>query len=370
MRGTTIVTAALLAVISAAATAPTYAQPVPATNGVAASYPGTVPTPLAGCFQLLNDQMPATDIARLRAGGITLADEQRMQKVVRRACIEPAGSALVNYFRSRGIDYPEDISDIVVTAYGRWLRPERMLLDQMINARREHRRFLAWREKQPITTVSSTDLTMPFHTPGNWQFVIRQDPPQEAGPGTVPGDLHFCFVNGGARRCFDSPLNILDSSRIVYPTPTSREPLLVVSLADGVSVTGGGRSTLIWAYNSNSGQFEQVLDQIVNRNTNGEIRLITSGPLAGDVVIDRPGPRPAYRYHIDVYRLTDSTSTTILSYYGNSRYNDGSGLPVIDAEMAEIERRLHLWKPGDPLPSPTRTRCDKLELRHGVEWCG
>ncbi len=349
MRTTRIVTAVVLAVIGAANTANT--QPIPAE---------AVPVAVATCFQLLNHQLPAADIARLRHGGWSLQYEQQMERVVSHECIEPPGSPLVGYFRTLGIDHPEDMTWIVLTAYSRWIRPERMLLDQMIDARREHWRFLAWREKQPITTVSSTDLTIPFHTRGNWRFVIRQDPPQETGLGIEPGNLRFCFVKSRVQSCFDSPFNALGSSQIEYPTPKSREPVLVAMVVDHVSVTGGGRGTLIWGYNANADQFDQIFDRTVNRNTNGEIRLITAGPLAGAVVVDTAGPGPSYRYLIEVYRLENSEIKQVLSYYGNSKYNDGSGLPVIDAEMAGIERRLHLWKPGDPLPTPARTNCGTL----------
>lgn len=146
MHRTTIITAVVLAAVISAVTA-ARAQPVPATNGAAAKYPGTVPAPLDGCFQLLNHQMPAPDIARLRAGGVTLAEVQRMQQIVSHACIEPAGSTLASYFRSRGIDHPEDVTDIVVTVYGRWLRPEAMRLDQMISARRQYRQNLPTQQK-------------------------------------------------------------------------------------------------------------------------------------------------------------------------------------------------------------------------------
>jgi len=219
------------------------------------------------------------------------------------------------------------------------------------------------------TTVSSIELTEPFHAKGKWQFVIRQDPPQETGLGTVPGNLHFCFVKGSAQSCFNSPFNVLGSSQIEKPTPTSREPILVVELVDNVSGTGSGRSTLIWTYNLKTDQFAQIFDHVVGHNTNGEIRVITIGPLAGDVVIDRTGEHAPYRYDITVYRLEVSEYREILNYAGNSKYNDGNPMPVIDAEMPEIERRLHFWKPGDPLPTPARTHCSKLELRHGIEWC-
>lgn len=219
------------------------------------------------------------------------------------------------------------------------------------------------------TTVSSTDLTDSFHTKAKWQFLIRQDPPQETGLGTVPGNLHFCFVKGSAQSCFNSALNVLGSTQIENPTPTSREPILVVEVIDHVSLTGSGRSTLIWAYNLKTDQFDEIFDHAVGHNTNGEIRVITNGPLAGDVVLDRAGQHAPYRYAITVYRLVNAQYREILNYAGNSKYSDGNPMPVIDAEMPEIERRLNLWKPGDPLPTPARTHCSKLELRHGIEWC-
>jgi hypothetical protein len=119
----------------------------------------------------------------------------------------------------------------------------------------------------------------------------------------MPGNLHFCFVKDGAQSCFDGPFNELGSSQIEYLMPTFREPVLVVELLDHFSVTGGGRSTLIWTYDAKTDQFEQIFDHAINRNLNSEIRIITNGPLAGDIVMNTAGGRPAYRYHITVYRL-------------------------------------------------------------------
>ena len=216
------------------------------------------------------------------------------------------------------------------------------------------------------TTVSSTDLTEPFHTKAKWQFVIRQDPP---GEENLPGSLHFCFVKDGTPNCSDSQHNALVESPIVFPTPTSSSPLLTV-VADWLTGgSGGPRLTLIWTYNANTDQFDQIFDHDVRGQNNEEIRIITSGPLAGDIVIARAGQHAPYRYDITVYRLVNSQYREILNYAGNSKYNDGNPIPVIDAEMPEIERRLHFWKPGDPLPTPARTHCSKVELRHGIEWC-
>jgi hypothetical protein len=99
--------------------------------------------------------------------------------------------------------------------------------------------------------------------------------------------------------------------------------------------SGGPRLTLVWTYNANTDQFDQIFDHEARRQNNGEKRIVTNGPWAGDIV----------------------------------KYNDGNPLPVMDAEMPEIERRLNFWTPGEPLPTPARTLCGRLELRHGIEWC-
>lgn len=216
------------------------------------------------------------------------------------------------------------------------------------------------------TTVSSTDLTEPFHTKVKWQFVIRQDPP---GHDNLPGPLHFCFVvKDGTSSCSDSQHNALVESSIIHPTPISG-PLLTVVADWQTEGSGGPRLTRVWTYKADTDEFDQIFDQDVRGQNNGEIRIITHGPLAGDIVIDRAGQHAPYRYDMTVYRLVNSQYREILNYSGHSKYNDGNPMPVIDAEMPEIERRLHFWKPGDPLPTPTRTRCSKLELRHGIEWC-
>jgi hypothetical protein len=223
-----------------------------------------------------------------------------------------------------------------------------------------------------VETISTTDLKERFRTRSNWLFLIRQGPPQDRGAGdVVPGGLHFCFTNGSNQNCSDGgfSFNALDSSRVEYPTPGSRQPILVVRLIDHYSATGGGRSTLIWTYNAATDQFEKVFGRSVSQNTNSEIRVITDGPLAGDIVTVVDGGRPAYRYHITVYRLDEAGTRELLSYDGHSKYNDGNAMPVIDAEMPEIEKRLGLWKPGDPLPVPVRTQCRSLEMKHDVEWC-
>ncbi|MGA8709499.1 MAG: hypothetical protein WB646_21220 [Steroidobacteraceae bacterium] len=218
-----------------------------------------------------------------------------------------------------------------------------------------------------LTLISTTALTKPFHTKGEWEFRIFQDP--HMINVDAPGNLYLCLVRNNVSSCFDSGFNIFVSSDIKALTSTSREPSFIVNL--GI-VTGGstnGRRTIIWTYNAHSDQFERLFDDGANRGLNEEVRVITTGPLAGDIVVNRAPTGAPYRYHILIYRLVDSQYVQILEYDGKSKYNDGNPMPVIDAEMAEIERRLHLWKSGDPLPIPVRTQCGRVVMKHGLEWC-
>lgn len=217
----------------------------------------------------------------------------------------------------------------------------------------------------PFETFAT--VTKPFHTKGKWEFRILQDP--HMIDDDVPGNLYLCLVRNNVCNCFDSGFNIFVSSDIKSLTPMLREPSLIVVL--GI-VTGGstnGRRTIIWMYNAQSDQFGRLFDDAADRGRNEEVRVITTGPLAGDIVISRAPEGAPYRYCIFVYRLVNSRYVQILKYDGNSKYGDGNPMPVIDAEMAEIERRLHLWKPGDPLPTPVRTQCGRLVMKHGLEWC-
>ncbi len=64
----------------------------------------------------------------------------------------------------------------------------------------------------------------------------------------------------------------------------------------------------------------------------------------------------------------------MLRYRSATLYNDGNRLAVIDSEMPNIERRLGLWKPGEPIPTPklggNGKPCLKPTLRHTELSCG
>src|SRR5262249_55156934 len=107
-------------------------------------------------------------------------------------------------------------------------------------------------------------------------------------------------------------------------------------------------------------------------NVNEETRLITKGPLAGDIAVSTAPTKAPYHYGIILYRLTRGDRyVELLRFTARTREGDGNDLAVIDAEMPRILQRLHLWKPGVPLPPPERMGrgCTAIEFRDGIEWC-
>jgi hypothetical protein len=92
------------------------------------------------------------------------------------------------------------------------------------------------------------------------------------------------------------------------------------------------------------------------------------------VISAEPQNRRPYGYWVTVSRpAPDGTYRQALHYLSATRYNDGNPLAVIDAEMPNIQRRLGLWKPGAPLPTPPiggdRKPCAKPRLKRGELWC-
>jgi len=153
----------------------------------------------------------------------------------------------------------------------------------------------------------------------------------------------------------------------------SNTAALIVVVNDLNSGPGSGNfTTIVWAYQPKGDEFERVFGRASYRNWNEETRLITSGPLAGDIIVSVSPRRAPYRYGIEVYRPSKSGRyLEILKFTGKTRYGDRNALAVIDSEMPAILTRLHLWKPGDPLPAPLRipNGCTGVELRDGTEWC-
>jgi hypothetical protein len=93
------------------------------------------------------------------------------------------------------------------------------------------------------------------------------------------------------------------------------------------------------------------------------------------VITAEPQDHLPYGYWIVVESLTRAGAyRQVLRYRSATLYNDSNPLAVIDSEMPNIERRLGLWKPGQPIPRPSlggnRKLCLKPTLRHTELWCG
>lgn len=134
-------------------------------------------------------------------------------------------------------------------------------------------------------------------------------------------------------------------------------------------------ATQLVAYDADRDAFRRVYGKATGRNNNQEIRFVTDGPLRGSVISAGPQEHLPYGYWITVEKLTPvETYHRVLRYRSANLYGDRNLLAVIDSEMPNIELRLGLRKPGQPIPAPSRRGdgkpCLKPVLRHTELWCG
>jgi hypothetical protein len=92
------------------------------------------------------------------------------------------------------------------------------------------------------------------------------------------------------------------------------------------------------------------------------------------VISAEPQESRPYGYWIVVNTFSPPQSyTQALRYRSATLYADGNPLAVIDSEMPTIQKRLGLWKVGDPLPIPSSAKdgkpCLKPTLKHSELWC-
>jgi hypothetical protein len=246
-------------------------------------------------------------------------------------------------------------------------------------------------------TIATTDLTVPFHTQSAWSLVVTQEPDAR----DEIGKIHICFRHAGKAICPDilvhgrcdhldgkpnCPLgakpnedrfeyNEWQGVAVFRPDERSQDPLLVATVMGNYSGPLGATGPvgpIIWAYRPDTDSFEEIFSGSRSSSVAEEVRLVASGPLAGDIVVNDRMDRRPYPYRIRVYQLLATRHyAKLLEYKSKAKYRDGNSLRVIDEEMPEIERRLGLWKPGDPLPVPPErpNGCTSLVLRKGVEWC-
>ena len=246
--------------------------------------------------------------------------------------------------------------------------------------------------------VSKADLTRAFDTTTNWNLVITQE------PHNFLGDLHFCFVHDGEAVCSlvcapsgvalgdyptcvtngsDTAFNMLVWVSTFRSIGRAKANLVVADVARSKkSLSRLPDGLVIWAFHRQSDSFERIFSAVQdidfkstqNGRSEDEIRFISSGPLAGDVVLDRAASFWPYRYEIVVYQLLSSERyVKVLDYLGKATEGDKNALWPIDAEMPEIEKRLGYWEPGDPLPVSPKAASPEcktpVRLQDGLAWC-
>lgn len=246
---------------------------------------------------------------------------------------------------------------------------------------------------RPTPQSTQLDLAKPFQTRSPWRLVVTEGAPvKDYGDNDAPGALTLCLQKGSAGTCLSEPVtpppsasagaasnvwepHYLLTAKVVYPNGPTRAPLLL--LVTGSLYSGDGDqvvSTQLVRYDADRDEFRRVFSQRTGHNNNQETRFIVEGPLRGSVITAEPQQKPPYGYWVVVNTLSSAQAyRQALRYVSATRYNDGNPLAVIDAEMPNIQSRLGLWKPGEPLPAPSSAGnskpCIKPTLRHSVLWC-
>lgn len=219
--------------------------------------------------------------------------------------------------------------------------------------------------------LADIDLTQAFHTPTTWRYVVTENSSSTGFNDDISDKA--CFVDGGKRDCEDLLAYTLGRTYIILPKGKLRVPLFVVTY-DGTAGNGNYAGTTVYTYRAAANRFEAIFGASSPPNNSGEIRVIQDGPLVGDVIVSIPPRGRPYKFTIEVYRLQKALHyVKILSYQGKTGENDGNPLAAINSEMPEIERRLGLWKKGDPFPTPARmpegNACQSVYMHNGIEDC-
>lgn len=245
---------------------------------------------------------------------------------------------------------------------------------------------------RPDPQGKEIDLTKSFQTRSAWRFVVTEGPQvKDYGNVDAPGALTLCLHKGPSGPCVSEPVtpplrittpddpiawepHYLISAKAVYPRGPKAAPFLLIVTG---SLLSGDSDQIVFTqlvtYDAVQDAFRRIYVKSTGHNNNQEIRFVADGPLRGSVITAEPQEYLPYGYWIAVNQLTSSGAYHQVLRYGSATlYNDGNPLAVIDSEMVNIERRLGLWKPGDPIPAPNRgdgKACLKPVLRHSELWC-
>ena len=241
----------------------------------------------------------------------------------------------------------------------------------------------------PIPQAAELNLAGPFHARSAWRLVVTEGAPvKDPGGNDAPGALTLCLRKDAAGSCISGPVTLplrattssdaiawephyLITDKAVYPAGPKAAPLLLI--VTGSLISGDGNqlvSTQLVSYDVRRDIFRRVYGRSTWHNNNQEIRFVSGGPLQGSVISAEPQEHSPYGYWIVVNkRSSEGAYHQVLRYRSATLYNDGNSLAVIDSEMPNIERRLGLWKPGEPIPTPSGKVCSKPVLRHTELWC-
>ncbi len=238
----------------------------------------------------------------------------------------------------------------------------------------------------PTSNIADIDLSKPFAARAGWRFVATQGvrvPHPYLDNETAPGEVQVCVRMLAAGQCVrdivamppwpsgaDWAPHFLKAATIVHPFGRSMPPLLLLRTASLASFDGDyAEFTALVAYRSTPNRFVPIYQKVIGHNQNQEVRLITTGRLAGSVISVEPTENAPFSYWVTVNRLSKAyLFRQVLRYRSATHYGDGNPLAVIDSEMPNIQRRLGLWRPGKPLPLPEK-HCGNPHLVNAALWC-
>ncbi len=235
----------------------------------------------------------------------------------------------------------------------------------------------------PSNEIARVELAKTFGARSAWRLIATQGPPTEDYAGDpAPGAVTLCLQKGAAAPCAIDVTppqgaggpgwepHYLSIAKPVYPKGEAAAPLLMIVTASLHAGDGGQLVvTQLFKYDRASDRFERVYARSVGTNNNEEVRFVSGGPLAGDVISAEPTENAPYAYWIEVDAPTPAYAyRQVLRYRSATRYGDGNPLAVINSEMPNIEARLGRWKPGAPPPLPSGA-CAKPHLVHTELWC-